>query len=149
MKTCPNDKKVVETVYPSTDYVEQYDDYGKRVFLTLKPNHSQGLTITRVIQCEGCQTERAKPDVQLRLKNAQEIENIATEADTMRANNKLAKALGLSVTLGVTCTQCHNVVEKNNKSSLCATCYKAYRKEYKRDYMREFMREKRGSTHVD
>src|SRR5438552_333926 len=82
MKTCAKDTKVVEIVYPSADYVEEYDTYGKRVFLTLKPTHSVGLTFTRVIQCEACQTERAKPDIQRRLQNAQSLEGIDTAAET-------------------------------------------------------------------
>jgi len=154
MKTCQNDTRVTETMYPSSDYVEEQDVYGTRVFKTLKPNHSSGVSVIRVVLCDKCKLEKARPrSTEDKLRTLQRQEDIPSQADWTNTQKGLSRKLGLSgKAFNAVCSKCGNadkVRDADGRGPLCEKCYKAFRAEYKRNYMRDFMRQKRESIHVD
>lgn len=150
MNTCENDSILTETIYPKSDYVEEFNYDGERVYNTLKSDHSPGVTVTRIIQCATCQAQKAKADVdnptwsltngtRISLKTLKRSEDVPTLREWTGDQNRLAKQLGLKVKLNVTCSKCGSlskVRNDKNRNPLCSKCYKKYRKEYMRDLMR-------------
>src|SRR5439155_18833004 len=114
MITCEKDTRITETLYRSSDYLEEFDPYGKQIFNTLRPNHSQGTTFSRLLQCPACQNKKAVPDIQRRLEARQELERLPTKVVTMRTNNKLAKSLGLSIRFNEICVKCGEPAKARN-----------------------------------
>src|SRR2546428_8320377 len=105
--TCENDKRITEIVYPTVDYVEEFDAYGTRVYKTLKETHSKGFPITRVFLCSSCLNKKARPQpVEERLRSIERAEQIAPIADWTGAQKVLSKNLGLKEVFKVLTPPC-------------------------------------------